>query len=80
MRNINGQIVVEITETNPYLTIIFMFKKLRTPYDIALARGEFELAEVLEGSMTAAAARDFYSQQIAALYGVRIDISRPHVV
>ena len=76
MRNIDGQIVVEITETNPYLTI----QKLRTPYDIALARGEFELAEVLEGSMTAAAARDFYSQQIAALYGVRIDISRPHVV
>lgn len=43
---------------------------MRTPYDIALAKGEFELAEVLEGNMTAAEAREFYMQKIAALYGV----------
>lgn len=50
-------------------------QKIRTPYDIALARGEFELAEVLDGSMTAQEAREYYTQKIAALYGVRYKLT-----
>lgn len=51
---------------------MFLLQKLRTPYDIALAKGEFELAEVLEGNMTAVEAREYYNEKIAALYGVGI--------
>jgi len=35
-----------------------------------VARGEFELAAVLDGSMTPAQARQFYKDRIAAIYGV----------
>ncbi|XP_052780691.1 ankyrin repeat domain-containing protein 50-like isoform X5 [Mya arenaria] len=62
-------LVLKILEYGPDLSI--RNRKLRTAYDIAVARGEFELAAVLDGSMTAQEARQFYTDKIAALYGRR---------
>ncbi|XP_052213637.1 uncharacterized protein LOC127832278 isoform X2 [Dreissena polymorpha] len=63
-------LVLKILDYNPDLTI--RNRKLRTPYDIALAKGEFELAEVLDGSMTPQQAREYYTQKIAAIYGAKL--------
>lgn len=62
-------LVLKILEYQPDLKI--RNRKLRTPYDIALARAEFELAEVLDGHMTPSEARQFYNDKIACLYGPR---------
>ncbi|XP_045164302.2 espin-like protein isoform X2 [Mercenaria mercenaria] len=63
-------LVLKILEYNPDLQI--RNRKLRTPYDLALARGEFELAEVLDGHMTASEAREYYKNKIAAIYGAKL--------
>ena len=52
--------------------LISLFQKLRTPYDIALAKGLFELAETLDGHLTAEEARKFYLNRIGAIYGVSL--------
>ncbi|KAL4227089.1 hypothetical protein ACF0H5_015063 [Mactra antiquata] len=63
-------LVLKILEFQPDLTI--RNRKIRTPYDIAVAKGEFELAEVLDGSMTAQEAREYYTRKISALYGGKL--------
>lgn len=63
-------LVLKILEYNPDLQI--RNRKLRTPYDLALAHEEYELAEVLDGHMTAAEAREFYKNKIAAIYGAKL--------
>lgn len=60
-------LVLKILEFNPDLNI--RNRKLRTPYDVALARGHFELAETLDGHLSATEARAFYLQRIGAIYG-----------
>ena len=55
-----------------YPYFISLFQKLRTPYDIALAKGLFELAETLDGHLTAEEARKFYLNRIGAIYGVSL--------
>ncbi|XP_053377884.1 serine/threonine-protein phosphatase 6 regulatory ankyrin repeat subunit B-like isoform X3 [Mercenaria mercenaria] len=68
-------LVLKILEYNPDLQI--RNRKLRTPYDLALARGEFELAEVLDGHMTASEAREYYKNKIAAIYGPKKRVLSP---
>lgn len=63
-------LVLKILEYSPDLNI--RNRKLRTPYDIALAQGQFELAETLDGHFTAKEARDFYLKKIGALYGSKL--------
>ena len=41
---------------------------------MALARGHFDLAETLDGHLSATEARGFYLQRIGAIYGVSISI------
>ncbi|XP_060592703.1 protein phosphatase 1 regulatory subunit 12A-like isoform X5 [Ruditapes philippinarum] len=68
-------LVLKILEYNPDLQI--RNRKLRTPYDLALAHEEYELAEVLDGHMTAAEAREFYKNKIAAIYGRKKRVLSP---
>ncbi|XP_062598526.1 ankyrin-1-like isoform X4 [Saccostrea cucullata] len=64
------QTCLMILEHNPDLDI--RNKNLRTPYDIAMAQEYFELANVLDGSMTAEEARDYYTKSLGELYGGRL--------
>nr|XP_022296867.1 tankyrase-1-like isoform X9 [Crassostrea virginica] len=59
-----------ILEHNPDLDI--RNKNLRTPYDVAMAQEYFELANVLDGSMTPEEAREYYKKSIGDLYGGRL--------
>ncbi|XP_061186384.1 ankyrin-3-like [Saccostrea echinata] len=64
------QTCLMILEHNPDLDI--RNKNLRTPYDVAMAQEYFELANVLDGSMTAEEAREYYTKSLGELYGGRL--------
>ncbi|XP_012945228.1 ankyrin repeat domain-containing protein 50 [Aplysia californica] len=44
-------------------------KALRTPYDCAVATGQYELAGAIDGSMSPQKAREFYAQKLGERYG-----------
>ncbi|XP_019917974.3 ankyrin-1 isoform X6 [Magallana gigas] len=64
------QTCLMILEHNPDLDI--RNRNLRTPYDLAMAQEYFELANVLDGSMTPEEAREYYIKSIGELYGGRL--------
>lgn len=64
------QTCLMILEHNPDLDI--RNRNLRTPYDLAMAQEYFELANVLDGSMTPEEAREYYKKSIGQLYGGRL--------
>ncbi|XP_048739005.2 poly [ADP-ribose] polymerase tankyrase-2-like isoform X10 [Ostrea edulis] len=64
------QTCLMILEHKPDLDI--RNRSLRTPYDLAMAQEYFELANVLDGSMTPEEARNYYTKSIGDLYGGRL--------
>ncbi|KAL3852099.1 hypothetical protein ACJMK2_015785 [Sinanodonta woodiana] len=63
-------LVLKIMEFNPDLKL--RNRSLRTPYDIALAKEYYELASILDGSMTAMEANAFYKQSVGTVYGTKL--------
>ncbi|KAK3600645.1 hypothetical protein CHS0354_031558 [Potamilus streckersoni] len=63
-------LVLKIMEFGPDLTL--RNRSLRTPYDLAIAKGYYELASVLDGSMTSMEAYTFYRQSIGTVYGTKL--------
>ncbi|KAK3102240.1 hypothetical protein FSP39_009846 [Pinctada imbricata] len=61
---------LRIMEYEPDLDI--RNRNLRTPYDVAMAQGFYDLANVLDGSKTAEQAKDYFINQMGKTYGQKL--------